>query len=384
MLRALRSWLLGACLLGASGFTYTPAVNVLSVKAYGAVGDGKADDTAALQAALDAAGTLKRALYVPAGTYLVNRTLVVRVDRSMSIIGEGMYRTTIQLNTTTPQVAVLTFVSSAPSANSSGHGTEQHDLTGLNFDAHGANFSVYAPALTYSRFNSVTFQGAHLAGIYFGYGWVNTFDGCLFKYNKRFGLWAYFGVNMVNILNSNFASNGASGIFVDQGKLVRIEGNTLEGHGGPAIIANAMSSLSVRANFFESNSISDGGPLKFVDATGAAVDAPCADILLDSAGDVSPFAPATFSGIITLGSKRPCMSVTAAANYHGVGAKCADYAAVSAWGARGLVVESNSGIYCGRALASQTCAWLDPHGMSSRGANVRLELNTDYGPVPWL
>jgi hypothetical protein len=62
----------------------TPSATGNSVKAFGAVGDGVADDTAAIQAALDAGG----AVYFPMGEYKVSATLKVELD-AMSLIGEG-------------------------------------------------------------------------------------------------------------------------------------------------------------------------------------------------------------------------------------------------------------------------------------------------------
>lgn len=46
---------------------------VFDVTALGAKGDGKSDDTAAIQKALDAAGEVSGAVFVPPGTYLVSR-----------------------------------------------------------------------------------------------------------------------------------------------------------------------------------------------------------------------------------------------------------------------------------------------------------------------
>jgi hypothetical protein len=65
------------------------------------VGDGKADDTAALQQALDAAGKpdpdrpgrmLPATVFVPAGTYRLTRTLTLdRAGRASQVRGEGAY-----------------------------------------------------------------------------------------------------------------------------------------------------------------------------------------------------------------------------------------------------------------------------------------------------
>jgi hypothetical protein len=81
------------------GLAATPPVRALSAAAFGAVGDGKADDTAALQAAIDAAFAPDRGglLTIPPGTYRVTRTLRVRLlgspaadlTRQSGIQGQG-------------------------------------------------------------------------------------------------------------------------------------------------------------------------------------------------------------------------------------------------------------------------------------------------------
>ncbi len=59
---------------GDAGIVFPVAARVANVKAYGAVGDGKHDDTAAFQAALSAKPK-NSLIYVPDGTYLITDTL---------------------------------------------------------------------------------------------------------------------------------------------------------------------------------------------------------------------------------------------------------------------------------------------------------------------
>lgn len=74
-----------------------PPTSMLDAKQFGAVGDGTTDDAPALQKALDASQQQHRALFVPAGTYLINRTLTVRNTKeakystwgSVRLLGEG-------------------------------------------------------------------------------------------------------------------------------------------------------------------------------------------------------------------------------------------------------------------------------------------------------
>ena len=54
-----------------------PTRSLLDVKAFGAKGDGVADDAAAIQRAINASQAQHRGLWFPGGVYLVNTTLVV-------------------------------------------------------------------------------------------------------------------------------------------------------------------------------------------------------------------------------------------------------------------------------------------------------------------
>lgn len=93
MLRALR--LLASGLLLVPGKVVPPPTGggaggvTLSVKSYGAKGDGTTDDTSAINAALTAGATLQGTVYFPKGNYVVTDTLVVPGSLGMQIRGDG-------------------------------------------------------------------------------------------------------------------------------------------------------------------------------------------------------------------------------------------------------------------------------------------------------
>lgn len=73
----------------------------VSVKDFGAVGDGVTDDTAAISAALDTAVLNKLQLHFPAGRYIVSSTIskTLSGDGSLKMFGDGENITIIELNT---------------------------------------------------------------------------------------------------------------------------------------------------------------------------------------------------------------------------------------------------------------------------------------------
>lgn len=71
------------------GLSLTSPLMVYDVRTYGAVGDGAHDDTAAIQAALNAASANSGLVWLPAGIYLVSNPLVVKSNTALSGVGRG-------------------------------------------------------------------------------------------------------------------------------------------------------------------------------------------------------------------------------------------------------------------------------------------------------
>ena len=102
-------WLLTACAAAEAAPPFPPDSGALNVRDFGAKGNGRDDDTAALLAAIAAAGAdtgaffwRTRIVYLPAGTYLVSRPLVKRYadhrfGSGMILIGHSASDTVIKL-----------------------------------------------------------------------------------------------------------------------------------------------------------------------------------------------------------------------------------------------------------------------------------------------
>jgi len=77
----------------------------ISVKDFGAIGDGVADDTSAIQLAWDAANLAGGgAIHVPAGTYLLSSALVITGCDNVLFYGDGVDATILISNSTTANV----------------------------------------------------------------------------------------------------------------------------------------------------------------------------------------------------------------------------------------------------------------------------------------
>ena len=91
-----------------------------------------------------------------------------------------------------------------------GNTTNSHSVEGIAFEANRqANFSVYGPAVCRSEFLRCSFNDALIAGLYIGWGWINTVMGCWGKGNDLAALYFDWAVNSIDVIG---ASAGALGV----------------------------------------------------------------------------------------------------------------------------------------------------------------------------
>jgi Pectate lyase superfamily protein len=79
-----------------SGMASAAQLTALSARSYGALGDGVNDDTAELQAAIDAATAAQMPLFIPPGRYLISAPL--NIQRAVRICGAGSEPYTYQFS----------------------------------------------------------------------------------------------------------------------------------------------------------------------------------------------------------------------------------------------------------------------------------------------
>jgi hypothetical protein len=144
-------------------------VNVLD---FGAVGDGVADDTAAIQAAIDAViASGGNTLYIPAGTYKTTDTLRISDASKLNILGAGKYLSIITRANTTGPILLLENASGVSTVNgyyfewssfklayTTQAATTDTNAVGISFET-GTGLAGYG--YVNFRFTSIEITGAH-------------------------------------------------------------------------------------------------------------------------------------------------------------------------------------------------------------------------------
>ena len=177
--------------------------DVVSVKDFGAVGNGTTDDTAAIQAAITAAAN--KSVYFPSGTYVAT---TLTVSSPCRLFGEGIIK-----KTTAASSALLTL-------NTNDVDIEGLEFRGASFDAMPASvvfldtaIKVYGASSVspYRRFNITNVKVNGFAGFAMDIRWSEdvTITGCQIRYC------GYAGILFESIVRGVIANNRIS--FIDAG-----------------------------------------------------------------------------------------------------------------------------------------------------------------------
>lgn len=247
-----------------------------NVKNYGAVGNGVADDTTAINTAIAAAAALGGVVYLPAGTYATSASLVITAD-GVYLRGDGMANTVIK-----PVAGALFDVISTPIpavAGTAGFIRNFVGISSLTIDGSamtgttaGAGNGIHLYGCRYSRIYDVNISGVPNWGILLdgdivNFSYSTHIRGCRII-NGAAGFMATFSEETFltnnNILQANLATAAAQPAFAPQssvGYLIRlvsgytqILGNVIGSsgtHTSPAIQVENAGPTRIEANRFD-------------------------------------------------------------------------------------------------------------------------------------
>lgn len=144
-----------------------------NVRNYGAVGNGVADDTTAIQAAITAAAVNGGTVYFPRGTYLTAQTINLS-GKKAHLLGDGINQSKIKAS------ATLSYLLAA-AEDSTTYSFNEFSVEGIQFDGDnkvttGFNLAHrhYCTFKDCAFFNNITY--AHIAAN----SWLNNYYNCVF------------------------------------------------------------------------------------------------------------------------------------------------------------------------------------------------------------
>jgi hypothetical protein len=170
--------------------------DVVSVKDFGAVGDGVTDDTAAIQDALTAGGKV----VVPTGTYKITSTLLLDVSKA-SLIAVG--QVTFSMESIANTYIIQVYSTATYPNGSLKNGTNY--VEGITFT--GNYFANSKGALvghvTYDQTNEILFRNCTFSKFqvlvtFIDNAWRSRFDHCMFMQAVGGGQYIYFAPTATN------------------------------------------------------------------------------------------------------------------------------------------------------------------------------------------
>lgn len=290
---------------------------LLNVFQFGAVGDGKADDTQALQRGVDAATRAGRTLHIPAGTY---RCGGISIDLAGGNLGSGLTITgdaaratrlvatsnnavisvtahpvPTEANVTIGQLSITGFNRRAP-------GLQLRGLAHLSLDrviAEDCSVGLDCRGVLVMAVRDCTFQRSESGAVFRKDGVVHanaiTLDNCRFNLNSRHGI--DFGEgSLLRIRDCQIEANGTQGRLDSGGVVLRdsltqeygyaiivIDGCWLERNYGWSVLCERNPGLQLSLRDSQILSSEKGRSLRVSGASHCLLD----NVLLPSPGDIA-------------------------------------------------------------------------------------------------
>ena len=232
-----------------------PDLYRLIVTDFGATGDGVTDDTAAFQAALDAAGPTRGTVFVPDGTYLCHD---LKLPPHTGLVGNATwgYRegggSVLRLND--PTATCLLDITGAVGATINGLSLHGGDL------GEGVHAIYMGPNPDKSEEDTPRIERCHIShftgnGVHFDPVWCFSIRGCEVIFNRGHGLYVHGWDGF--ILDNWFSGNGGAGYFADQPNAsITMTGNRIEWNQQGGIRVYGGSHYNVTGNYIDRS----GGP----------------------------------------------------------------------------------------------------------------------------
>jgi len=169
----------------------------VSVKDYGAVGDGVTDDTAAIQTALTACVSSGAALCFPAGIYLSGR---LTINSNQKLVGESKATTTIKLKNSANTDLLYGANSDALWGTNTSAGVNNVTITNLTLDGNRTNntagscIAIYGASLNFYELNiaNAPHHGIRTEWYQYGeqiFGMEGYFERIVIDSSGRHGWW---------------------------------------------------------------------------------------------------------------------------------------------------------------------------------------------------
>lgn len=248
-------------LVGAVGRTqHGKNQDLVSVKDFGAVGDGVADDTSAFQAAIDS----KKSLYIPDGVYLISSTLAITATDSLCIAGNNFGHVNDQTTG-----SVIKFTGSASPAIRVQGGAIGAKISGLFLDIQDSSSDGFDfGGAWYLKLQDCVVRNARY-GVHLHYDTPDYFSGvaeltsCYFSKCTNGIKTSKVDINVVKVDNCTFF-DGVNGVLIgDSGSASSVRNfivrdSLFEANTGydVGVVAGGAQQLLVDGNYFEENTAS--------------------------------------------------------------------------------------------------------------------------------